>query len=159
MPCAAGIGRPEIFLTALSDTGAAGAYSCRGSEQISAQRRSIPSVGIADESRNTLRVSFLDADGQRLKRGVQLDLFAGWEHLLQLQPLRGRVDCVVRHQQAVRGANSVVTKRRIPSASFGGLENPSTAPSSGTPAGVTLNPPDGTRHCDINPIGRQPNQT
>jgi hypothetical protein len=51
----------------------------------------------------------------------------------------------------------VVTKRQIPSASFGGLENPPTASFVRNSRGVTLNPYMESEAADINPIGRQPN--
>jgi len=55
---------------------------------------------------------------------------------------RARINASVRFSSATfrcdQGANPVVTKRVIPSPSFGGRENLSTAPWSGTQAGLTL---------------------
>src|SRR6202022_2834181 len=58
-----------------------------------------------------------------------------------------------------QGANSVVTKRRIPSPSFGGLENLPASPSPGTQPGPTLNRYMEPDAADITPAGRQPNRS
>jgi hypothetical protein len=83
--------------------------------------------------------------------------------MLHPSSLRGAcISARVRFSNATfrcdQGANSVVTKWRIPSPSFGGLENPPTAPSSGTRAGLTLNRHMEPDAADITPTGRQPNR-
>src|ERR1700686_5071625 len=54
---------------------------------------------------------------------------------------------------------SDATKRRIPSPSFGGLENLPASPSPGTQAGLTLNSYMEPDAADNAPTGRQPNRS